>query len=115
MSQNSLIQGFYYFCLIMEGSGSRSVQIPNTDGSGSGRSQNIWIWIYNTGSKLWIRIISESGSGSVFSLKRWTLTILSHSSYTVQVVKRISAHLSWKYLPGEAAAFEPGETLADSV
>jgi hypothetical protein len=98
---------------MMEGSGSRSVQIPNTDGSGSGRSQNIWIRIYNTGSKLWIRIISESGS--VFSLKRWTLTIVSHSSYTVQVVKRIFAHLSWKYLPGEAAAFEPGETVSDSV
>ncbi len=39
---------------------------------------------------------------------------LSHSSYKGSL-KRSSAHLSWKYPPGQAAAFEPGETLADSV
>ncbi len=33
----------------------------------------------------------------------------------VGAVRRISVHLSWKYPPGQAAAFEPGETLADSV
>ncbi len=42
-SQNSRNQGFsYYFCMMIEGSGS----IPLTSGSrsGSGRPQNMWIW-----------------------------------------------------------------------
>jgi hypothetical protein len=41
-SQSSRNQGFsYYFCLVLEGSGS----IPLTDGSGSGskRPKNMWI------------------------------------------------------------------------
>ncbi len=45
-SQNSMIQGFsYYFCMIIEGSGSRagSGSIPLTSGSGSGRPKNTWI------------------------------------------------------------------------
>jgi hypothetical protein len=44
-SQNSRIQGFsYYFCMMIEGSGSGS--IPLTSGSGSGRPKNTWIpWI----------------------------------------------------------------------
>jgi hypothetical protein len=42
-SQNNRIQGFsYYFCMMMEGSGS----IPVTSGYGSGRPKNTWIrWI----------------------------------------------------------------------
>jgi len=42
-----MIQGFsYYFCMMMEGSGSRSGSIPVTSGSGSGRPKNTWIrWI----------------------------------------------------------------------
>jgi hypothetical protein len=42
-SQNSRNQGFcYYFCMMIEGSGS----IPLTNGSGSGRPKNMWIrWI----------------------------------------------------------------------
>jgi len=42
-SQNSRIQCFsYYFCMMIEGSGS----IPLTSGSGSGRPKNTWIrWI----------------------------------------------------------------------
>ncbi len=44
--KNSRIQGFsYYFCMIIEGSGS----IPPISGSGSGRPKNMWIrWIRNT-------------------------------------------------------------------
>jgi hypothetical protein len=44
-SQNSRNQGFsYYFCMMIEGSGSGS--IPLTTRSGSGRPKNIWIrWI----------------------------------------------------------------------
>jgi hypothetical protein len=57
-SQNSRNQGFsYYFCMMVEGSGSRaesgSGSIPWTSGSGSGRPKNMWIrWIRirNTGS-----------------------------------------------------------------
>jgi hypothetical protein len=50
-SQNSRIQGFsYYFCMMIEGSGSESRagsgSIPLTSGSGSGRPKNMWIrWI----------------------------------------------------------------------
>ncbi len=42
-SQNSTNQGFsYYFCKMIEGSGS----IPLTNGSGSGKPKNMWIrWI----------------------------------------------------------------------
>ncbi len=41
-SQNSWNQGFpYYFCMMIEGSGSGS--IPLTSGSGSGRPKNMWI------------------------------------------------------------------------
>ncbi len=42
---NSRNQGFfYYFCMMIEGSGSGS--IPLTNGSGSGRPKNKWIrWI----------------------------------------------------------------------
>ncbi len=44
-SQNRRNQGFsYYFCMMIEGSGSGS--IPLTSGSGSGRPKNMWIrWI----------------------------------------------------------------------
>ncbi len=44
-SENSMNQGFsYYFCMMIEGSGSGS--IPLTSGSGSGRPKNMWIrWI----------------------------------------------------------------------
>jgi hypothetical protein len=48
-SQNSRNQGYsYYFCMMIEGSGSRAGcgSIPLTCGSGSGRSKNTWIrWI----------------------------------------------------------------------
>ncbi len=50
-SQNSRNQCFSnYFCMMLEGSGSRagSGSIPLTSGSGSGRPKNMWIW--------WIRI-----------------------------------------------------------
>ncbi len=41
-SQNSRNQGFsYYFCMMIEGSGS----IHLTSGSGSKRPKNMWIWI----------------------------------------------------------------------
>ncbi len=47
-SQNSRNQGFsYYFCMMIEGSGSGS--IPLTSGSGSGRPKNMWIRIRNAG------------------------------------------------------------------
>jgi hypothetical protein len=46
--QNSRNQGFsYYFCMMIEGSGSGS--IPLTSGSGSRRPKNIRIRIWNTG------------------------------------------------------------------
>ncbi len=45
-SQNIRNQGFsYYFCMMIEGSGS----IPLTSGSGSWRPKNMWIRIRNTG------------------------------------------------------------------
>ncbi len=54
VSQNSRIQGFsYYFCMMIEGSGSRagsgSIPVPLTSGSGSGRPKNTWIRWINTG------------------------------------------------------------------
>jgi hypothetical protein len=42
------IKVFYYFCLMIEGSGS----VPCTNGSGSGRPKNIRIRIRNTASPL---------------------------------------------------------------
>jgi hypothetical protein len=43
-SQNSRNQGFsYYFCMMIEGSGTGS--IPLTNESGSGRPKNMWIRI----------------------------------------------------------------------
>jgi hypothetical protein len=55
-SQNSRNQGFsYYFCMMIEGSGSRagSGSIPLTSGSGSGRPKNMWIrWIRNAGKNV---------------------------------------------------------------
>jgi hypothetical protein len=62
-SQISRNQGFsYYFCMIIEGSGSGS--IPLTSGSGSGRPKNMWsrwIRIRNTGSlkskRAWIQVL----------------------------------------------------------
>jgi hypothetical protein len=51
-SQNSKNQGFsYQFCLMMEGSGARSVLVTNGSGCGSGRPNNIRIRIHNTGIK----------------------------------------------------------------
>ena len=48
-SQNNGNQSFsYYFCMMIEGSGSgsRAGSIPLTSGSGSGRPKNMWIrWI----------------------------------------------------------------------
>jgi hypothetical protein len=45
-SQNSRNKSFsYYFCMMIEGSGS----IPLTNRSGSGRLKNMWIRIRNTG------------------------------------------------------------------
>jgi hypothetical protein len=47
-SQNSRIQDFsYYFCMMIEGSGSKagSGSIPLTSESGSGRPKNTWIRI----------------------------------------------------------------------
>ncbi len=56
-SQSSSNQGFsYYFCLVIEGSGSgsRAGSIPLTNGSGSRRPKNMWIqWI---GIRIRIRI-----------------------------------------------------------
>ncbi len=48
-SQNNRNQGFsYYYCFMIEGTGSGS--IPLTSGSESGRPKNMWIRIRNTGS-----------------------------------------------------------------
>ena len=46
-SQNSRNQGFsYYFCMMIEGTGSGSIPLT----SGSGRPKNMWIqWIRKTG------------------------------------------------------------------
>ncbi len=50
-SQNSRNQGFsYYFCLMIEGSGSGSIPPTRRSGSGSRRPKNIWIR-RNTGWK----------------------------------------------------------------
>jgi hypothetical protein len=48
-SQNSTNQGFsYYFCMIIEGSGSGSIPLTSGYGSGSWRPKNMWIRIRNT-------------------------------------------------------------------
>ncbi len=41
----------YYFCLMMEGSGSGSIPLTNGSGSGSRRPKNMWIRIRNTDLK----------------------------------------------------------------
>jgi hypothetical protein len=54
-SQNSRNKGFsYYFCMMIEGSGSGS--IPLTSGSGSWRPKNMWI--------RWIRIRIRNTEGN---------------------------------------------------
>jgi hypothetical protein len=57
----------YYFCIMIEGSGSGS--IPLTSGSGSGRPKNMWIRIriHNTGVKcsLWVRGAVQRAGRSV--------------------------------------------------
>ncbi len=61
-SQNSLNHGFfYYFCMMIEGSGSRegSGSIPLT--SGSGWPKNMWIRIRNTVMEKFPGIISLNG------------------------------------------------------
>ncbi len=50
-SQNRRNQGFsYYFCVMIEGSGSGSILL--TSGSGSGRPKKMWIRIRNTGLRI---------------------------------------------------------------
>jgi hypothetical protein len=45
-SQNGWNQGFsYYFCMMIEGSGSGSIPLTNGSKSGSRRPKNIWIRI----------------------------------------------------------------------
>ncbi len=46
-SQNSRNQGFsYYFCMMIEGSGSGSIPLTSRSGFGSRRPKNMWIrWI----------------------------------------------------------------------
>ncbi len=63
-SQNRRNQGFsYYFCMMIEGSGSGS--IPLTSGFGSGRPKNMWIrWIRirNTAFKMprnWVFLLVD--------------------------------------------------------
>ncbi len=58
-SQNSRNQGFsYYFCMIIEGSGSGSGSIPLTSGSRSGRPKSMWIrWIRNTGPDVFAKYL----------------------------------------------------------
>ncbi len=69
-SQNCRIQDFsYYFCMMIEGSGS--IPLTSESESGSGKQKNTWIWwiwiririrIRNTGlslyleARIWIRI-----------------------------------------------------------
>ncbi len=51
-SQNRRNHGFsYYFCMMIERSGSGAGSIPLTSGSGFRRPKNMWIrWIRNTGN-----------------------------------------------------------------
>jgi hypothetical protein len=48
---------FYYFCLLIEesGSGSKSGSIPLTNGSGSRRPINMWIRWFRIRIRIWIR------------------------------------------------------------
>ncbi len=64
-SQNIRNKGFsYYFCMMIEGSGSGS--IPLTSGSGSWRPKNMWIrWIRNTA-----RINKDESNNRAFSNSR---------------------------------------------
>ncbi len=81
-SQNSRNQGFYYFCMMIEGSGS----IPLTSGSGSGRPKNMWIRIRNTGKEPELElgaVIHDFGCGSgrklnIGSLVRLTKRLLGN-------------------------------------
>ncbi len=60
-SQNRRNQGFsYYFCMMIEGSGSGSIPLTSVSGSGSRRHKNMWIrWIRNT-----VKMAPDHGPGS---------------------------------------------------
>jgi hypothetical protein len=70
-SQNSRNQCFsYYFCFMIEGSGS--ISLTNGSGFGSGRPTNIWIRIRNTGTNN-AGIASAAGTPTIIRTKpaRW--------------------------------------------
>jgi hypothetical protein len=64
-TQSSMIQGFsYYFCLVIEGSGSGSIPLTTRSGSGSRRPRNMWIRIHNTGFFYILLLIDSFWPGS---------------------------------------------------
>ncbi len=76
-SQNSRNQGFsYYFCLMIEGSGSRagSESIPLTYGSGGPKTRGSW-----SGSATLVSIC-------LFRCRNWKLVIFSSSKQSMYVI-----------------------------
>ncbi len=86
-SQNSRNQGFsYYFCMIIEGSGSRagSGSIPLTPGSGSLRPKNMWIrWIW-----IWIWIRNTDIYNQWIPLDDNKTGVTGHRSRILATIKR---------------------------
>jgi hypothetical protein len=93
-SQNRSNQVFsYYFCMMIEGSGSES--IPLTSGSGSGRPKNMWIRIRNTDFK---KACRETQDIPYFTSVNAPLSVSYYCRLTVPNKTKRCLHYTVQYL-----------------